>query len=77
MGQYQAQFLTHGNRVFGREHFDAETDGHAIEHARQRYRSGIGKGYEIWDGDRHVHTEVFPPSLSSDITDLHDRFLVA
>ena len=60
MAQYRARFVTHGDRVFGTEHFEAASDAHAIEHARQRYRSGIGKGYEIWDGDRRVHTEVYP-----------------
>ena len=61
MGQYRAHFVTHGDRVFGVEHFDAESDAHAIEHARALFTSGIGKGYQIWADDRHVHTEVFSP----------------
>jgi hypothetical protein len=28
-------------------------------HANRHFRSGIGKGYEIWNGDRRVHTEVY------------------
>lgn len=60
MTPYQARFITHANRVFDTQDFEAESDDHAIRHAWERFRSGIGKGYEIWSGDRHVHTQINP-----------------
>jgi hypothetical protein len=54
---YRAHFITHADRIFGVSHFDAEHDEAAIAHARQVFRSGIGKGYEIWLDDRLVHAE--------------------
>ena len=57
--EYRIHFLTHGHRAFRVDHFDAEHDEAAKAHASRHYRSGIGKGYEIWEGDRHVHTEVY------------------
>ena len=59
MSKYRAHFLNHGNSVWRVEHFIAEYDGAAKLHAARNFRSGIGKGYEIWDGERLVHTEVY------------------
>jgi hypothetical protein len=59
MALYRAHFLTHGNDIFDVDHFDAEHDEAAINHAVQVFRSGIGKGYEIWHDDRLVHVEIY------------------
>lgn len=57
MPLYQVHFVDHGGRVFGSEELQSAHDGEAIERARRIHRHAIGKGYEIWEGDRHVHTE--------------------
>jgi glyoxylase-like metal-dependent hydrolase (beta-lactamase superfamily II) len=57
MGLYRAHFVNHADHIFGVSHFDAEHDEAAIAHARQVFRSGIGKGYEIWHEDRLVHKQ--------------------
>ena len=57
MAPYRAQHLTHGDDIFSVDHFVAEHDRAAIEHAAKKLRSGIGKGYEIWQNDRLVHVE--------------------
>jgi hypothetical protein len=60
MAEYRIAFLNHGDVVFHSAHFDAHDDEAAKEHAKSQHRSsGIGKGYQIWAGDRHVHTEVY------------------
>ena len=55
--QYRAHFLNYRGHVWHTVDFNAEHDDHAKEHARREFKSGIGMGYEIWTGDRHVHTE--------------------
>jgi hypothetical protein len=60
MESYRARFLTHGGRVFGTEDFEADTDQHAIEYARKMFSTSIGKGHEIWQGERRIHTEIYP-----------------
>jgi len=57
MAPYRAQHVTHADYIFSVDHFVAEHDQAAIKHAAQVLRSGIGKGYEIWQGDRLVHVE--------------------
>jgi hypothetical protein len=59
MAKYLVHFLNHGNSVWRVEHFIALNDKAATEHTSQVYRSSVGKGYEIWEGDRLVHTEVY------------------
>lgn len=59
MAGYRIDFMNHSNRVFRAELFEANNDDHARELARQLYRSGIGRGYRIWAGERHVHTEIY------------------
>lgn len=58
MAQYRLHFIDHGDNIFGSETLQAADDAHAIEHARARHRTGIGKGYEIWRDERLVHTEL-------------------
>jgi hypothetical protein len=50
--------MTHGDRVFAVEVFNAEDDVAAIRFASERYRSGIGKSYEIWQEARLVHVQM-------------------
>ena len=58
MTHYQVRFVDHGDRVFGTAEMDAVRDDEVIESARRIHSHGIGKGYEIWDGERRVHIEV-------------------
>ena len=59
MPVYRAHFITHANEIFSVRHFDAEHDEAAIMHATEVFRSGIGKGYQVWQEDRLVHSEIF------------------
>lgn len=57
MPLYRVHFLDHGGRIFGADEMECANDDEAIERARQVHRHGIGKGYEIWQAERHIHTE--------------------
>jgi hypothetical protein len=59
MALYEARFLTHGNEVFGREQFEAEHDDAARDYTNRVLRTPVGKGHEIWHGDRLVHREIY------------------
>ena len=59
MASYRAHFLNHGGHVFSVEDFHAEHDEAAKAYAAEVFQSTIGKGYEIWQGDRLVHAEDF------------------
>jgi hypothetical protein len=58
MLEYRVEFLDHGDNVRGRDWFEAKDDGTAIAHACRAYRSGIGKGFELWQGERRIHKEL-------------------
>jgi len=57
MPHYRIRFFDHSGRVFGTEEMDCAQDQLAIDKARELHTHGIGAGYEIWEGERHVHTE--------------------
>ena len=57
MPRYRICFFDHSGRVFGSEEMDCAQDQLAVEKARELHTHGIGAGYEIWEGERHVHTE--------------------
>jgi hypothetical protein len=59
MASYRAHFVDHGGNVFSAEGFHAEHDEAAKAYAAEVFKSTIGKGYEIWQGDRLVHAENF------------------
>ena len=59
MRTYRAQFMTHADEIFGVSHFEAEHDEAAIKHASERFPTRIGKGYEIWQSARLVHTKTY------------------
>lgn len=59
MALYEARFIDHGGRVFGREPFEAEHDDAAKSYANRMLKTGFGKGHEIWRGDRLVHREIY------------------
>ena len=59
MASYRAHFVTHGAEIFSVDHFEAEHDEQAKSHAANIFRSGIGKGYEIWHDERLVHVETY------------------
>lgn len=58
---YSLLFQDHAGRVFSNADFCAPNNGDAIDIARRLYRSGIGRGYEIWRAGRFVHTEITRP----------------
>jgi hypothetical protein len=57
--QYQCRFLNHADRVFSFARFDAENDRKAILHALTVYWNGVGKGFEIWSGNRLLRRIVY------------------
>ena len=57
MALYRALFLDHGGNIFSVEPFEAEHDQAAKDYAAEVFQSTIGKGFEIWRGDRLVHME--------------------
>ncbi len=54
---YEVRFKRNGGNVYSTETIQADDDQSAIAMARRMLKSGIGNGYEIWQGDRLVHTE--------------------
>ena len=56
---YRAHFFTHSGDRFGGEDFHAENDENAIEYARRNLSSPWGRGHDIWQGNRHVHREIY------------------
>lgn len=56
MPRYHCLFVTHADDVFSSDFLEAESDDEAIARALSLYRSGIGKGYEIWRDDELIHT---------------------
>jgi hypothetical protein len=59
MPEYRAEFLTHGNRVFGIAYYHAAHDGAAISHANSVLRANFGIGHQIWQNDRLVYQETY------------------
>lgn len=57
MRQYNVRFLNHAGSVYGQEDMRSPSDDVVIEQARHLHSHGIGMGYEIWDGERLVHTQ--------------------
>ena len=58
MRNYRLDFLTHANRVYHSTEIQARDDEDARTQAK-RLKTRIGKGYNIWDGDRAVHSEIY------------------
>ena len=59
MAVYEARFIDHRNKVFGKQSFEAEHDEAAKDYANRNLKTRFGKGHEIWHGERHVHTEIY------------------
>ena len=59
MGSYRVHFLTHAGEIYSSIMFNAEHDEAAKEHVQQVLSGGIGKGHEIWQDERLVHTEIY------------------
>jgi hypothetical protein len=59
MARYRVHFITHADDIFGTEFFDSESDELAKAYSCSIYRSGVGKGFELWQDHRHVHTEIY------------------
>jgi hypothetical protein len=58
MRNYRLDFVTYTDRVYHSTEIEARDDEDARAQAK-RLKTRIGKGYNIWDGDRPVHTEVY------------------
>lgn len=61
MALYEARFIDHRGEVLGTQLFGAEHDEAAKAYAHRVLRSPFGKGHEIWQGGRLVHTELYAP----------------
>jgi hypothetical protein len=60
---YSLFFHDHAGHVFSHADISAIDNDDAIDVARRLYRTGIGRGYEIWRTGRHIHTEsAYAPS---------------
>jgi hypothetical protein len=59
MQEYEVRYLTHAGSVYGQERFRAADDHSAVIHARTKLSSPFGKGHEVWNGARRVHSEVY------------------
>jgi hypothetical protein len=62
MISYWCKFFDAGGRVFGAETLAAEDDATVIAKAHVVFASGMGSGYEIWDGTRLVRRVTRPLS---------------
>jgi hypothetical protein len=58
MPLYDCRFIDHGDNVYSRASFHADHDDAAVDYARTVYHHGIGKGFELWQGDRLIHRHV-------------------
>jgi hypothetical protein len=58
MACYQCMFLNHADDVFGSDFLSADTDEVAVDHALTIYRNGIGKGFELWRGDKLIYAHI-------------------
>ena len=54
---YRAHFLDHGGHTFSVTHFDAQDDEAAKAYSAKAFECTIGKGYQIWHGDRLVQVK--------------------
>jgi hypothetical protein len=61
---YHLLFQDDGGNVYSHANLVADSNDAAIDTARRIYRTGIGGGYEIWGGGRHLHTEGPRPNPS-------------
>ena len=58
MPLYHCLFVDHGDNVYSRASFHADDDDAAVVYARTVYDNSIGKGFELWQGDRLIHKHV-------------------
>lgn len=56
MPRYECRFLDHGGNVREMQPIDAEDDGAAVAEAHQMQSPNIGAGFDIWHGNRRVHS---------------------
>ena len=57
MPVYRIEFVDHADRIYSTTERWFRDDKEAIARSRDLFDSKIGKGYSIWEGTRHVHTE--------------------
>lgn len=57
MPVYRIEFVDHADRIYSTTERWFADDEEAIADSRLLFSTRIGKGYSIWDGTRHVHTE--------------------
>jgi len=64
--QYECRFINHANRVFSLVDFEAKNDSEAIRHALTVHWSGVGKGFEIWKGNRLLRSVLYGKSQAAE-----------
>lgn len=64
MALYEARFIDHRGEVSGTQLFGAEHDQAAKDYANRVLKRPQGKGHQIWQGGRLVHTEFYAPGSS-------------
>ncbi len=55
--RYRILFKRDGGEIYSKADLDAHDDQHAVALARVRFRGATGNGFEVWQGERQVHTE--------------------
>ena len=58
MSKFCLYFFDHGGNIFGTDELQADDDDEAVQVAKTIFKCGIGGGYDIWQGIRHVHLEM-------------------
>jgi len=64
--RYQCRFLNHADQVFSFACFEANGDPEAIRHALTVYWNGVGKGFEVWRGNRLLRSIRYGQSVASE-----------
>jgi len=55
MPEYRWELVDHGGNVRATEYFTAAADPEAIKAAHRMHVPGIGNGFDLWHGERHIH----------------------
>jgi hypothetical protein len=61
MAEYRIHFKNHGDHYFATEYFHSDNDENAISAAHRLHVPFIGRGFEVWQGDRLVHAHPDSP----------------
>lgn len=56
MPPYRINYVNHAEKVWGTDIIDCADDAAASQLAERLHVPGIGYGFDLWDGDRLVHS---------------------